>query len=364
MISLRKLLNQDGRPISPDADEVPITISSGDRATDLAGYVDAYQAALSSMATNGQKAIPSLGASLSSSLSAISTALGESSSPESIRSARQDLDTQLGVWSAKAEQQHKDSERAIRELLAVISRAAEATGMRDEKFGRELGEMSSKLRGLAGIDNIAHLRRSVLDQATALTACIARMADESRASTRRLTAEIADYRNRLQVSERRALIDALTGLCNRRGFEQELDLRVITRQQFSLLVADLNGFKAANDRYGHMAGDQILRQFAAELKAQFTPEDTVARWGGDEFVAIIAGPAKEGIARADRVRKWVFGEYQITVDNQTKTISVDAALGTAAWNGVETGQELFIRADREMYKAKDQALLTAAAPRT
>jgi diguanylate cyclase len=181
---------------------------------------------------------------------------------------------------------------------------------------------------------------------------VAKMADEGRESIKKLTSEIADYQTRLMASERRALIDPLTGLTNRRGFEQQLEQRVQSGQPFSLLVADLNGFKATNDRYGHIVGDEILKRFATELKAQFLSEDTVARWGGDEFVGIVAGSAREGAARADRVRHWVLGEYELTLDDQTIVVVVDAALGTMAWNGAESGLELFARADKEMYRVK------------
>ena len=181
------------------------------------------------------------------------------------------------------------------------------------------------------------------------------MADESRESVRKLTSEIAEYQTRLLASERRALVDPLTGLCNRRGFEQQLEQRVRSRRPFSLLVVDLNGFKQINDRHGHLVGDEILKQFADELKAQFLPEDTVARWGGDEFASIVGGAAKEGAARADRVRHWVLGEYNVVLDSGTIGVTVDAALGTLAWIGAESGLELFARADREMYRAKEKS---------
>jgi len=99
-------------------------------------------------------------------------------------------------------------------------------------------------------------------------------------------------------------------------------------------------------------GDEILKQFAGKLKVQFLPEDTVARWGGDEFVGIVLGSATEGAVRSDRVLHWVPGEYKITLDGQTVSVTVEAAVGTIAWNGVESGPELFARADKEMYRVK------------
>jgi len=181
------------------------------------------------------------------------------------------------------------------------------------------------------------------------------MADEGRESVRKLNSEIAEYQSRLQASERLVLADSLTGMFNRVGFEQELAQRVHRREKFSLLVADLNGFKAINDNYGHLVGDEILKRFAGEFKALFFAADTVARWGGDEFVGIVAGGMSEGLARARNVRHRALGKYKVAVAGETLTVRIDASLGVAEWNGAETGQELFARTDKDMYLAKQHS---------
>jgi diguanylate cyclase (GGDEF)-like protein len=319
------------------------------------GLLSAYHAALAAMGIHGQRAVPILDNMIPLALSQITDRLNRSPTPETVRECRHMVEEQLSLWADRAQHNQKESEQTIRDLLMAVFEATESTGKRDEKFSREIAALSGRLRVVAGLDSLPVMRRSINDNATALTDCVVRMADEGRESIRKLTSEIAGYQVRLLASERRALVDPLTGLCNRRGFEQQLDLRIHDRQPFSLLVVDLNGFKTANDRHGHLAGDQILRQFATELKAQFIPEDTVARWGGDEFVAVVGGTEQEGVVRADRVRHWVLGEYKIAIDNRIIPITVDAALGVAAWNGKESGLELFARADREMYRAKEKS---------
>ena len=315
----------------------------------------AYQAALRAMGANGQKAIPALGSALDSALTRISNSLDGVVSPSAVHDARRDVDAELSLWADMALENQKQNEQTVRDLLLVVFEATASTGTRDEKFGREISELTDRLRTVAGLDSLPLIRRSIMENTSALNKSVAKMAEEGRESIRKLTSEIADYQTRLMASERRALIDPLTGLANRRGFEQQLEQRVQSGQPFSLLVVDLNGFKATNDRYGHVVGDEILKRFAGELKGQFLSEDTVARWGGDEFVGIVTGPRKEGAARADRVRHWVLGEYKLTPDNRAVTVVVDAALGTVAWDGVETGLELFARADKEMYRVKQAA---------
>jgi diguanylate cyclase len=355
MISLKKFLDSDSvSSKSADASGSSLTHPSGaeEICPETGQLLFAYQAALSSMGTCAQKAVPVLGSMLSATLSHISQSLGQSATPAVVRDVRVHVDEALSLWANKAQENQKQNEQTVRELLLVVFEATESSGNRDEKFSREITELSDRLRKVAGLDNLPLIRRSIMENTSALNKSVAKMAEEGRESIRKLTSEIADYQTRLMASERRALIDPLTCLANRRGFEQQLEQRVQGGQPFSLLVADLNGFKATNDRYGHIVGDEILKRFAAELKAQFLSEDTVARWGGDEFVGIVAGPAKEGAARADRVRHWVLGEYELTLDEQTINVVVDAALGTVAWNGSESGLELFARADKEMYRVK------------
>lgn len=353
MISLKKYLDSKAADAKPAG--VPGAAGPESKDTQSGNLLFTYQAALRAMGANSAKAMPALGSTLDAALTRISQTLDQAVTPETLHDARRDVDEELSLWAGKAHENQKQNEQTVRELLLVVFEAATSTGTRDEKFTREISDLSERLRSVAGLDSLPLMRRSIIENTSALNKSVARMADEGRESIRKLTSEIADYQIRLMDSERRALIDPLTGLANRRGFEQQLEQRVQSGHPFSLLVADLNGFKATNDRYGHVMGDEILRRFATELKAQFLPEDTVARWGGDEFVGIIAGPAKEGAARADRVRHWVLGEYKLTVDNQSITVIVDAALGTAAWNGAETGLELFARADKEMYRVKQAA---------
>ncbi len=102
----------------------------------------------------------------------------------------------------------------------------------------------------------------------------------------------------------RADRDPLTGLPNRRAIEEQLAVAVLERPERTVVVfVDLDGFKAVNDAHGHEVGDAVLVSLAERLQASVRPDDTVGRYGGDEFVLIIRGvdPGDEAIAeRLDR----------------------------------------------------------------
>ena len=95
------------------------------------------------------------------------------------------------------------------------------------------------------------------------------------------------YEIRLREAEQLASRDPLTGLDNRRRVEQDMEYRIARGTPFCVLMIDLNRFKLINDQYGHLSVDEVLKQSSQELRSQFRCPDVIARWGGDEFVAVL-----------------------------------------------------------------------------
>jgi diguanylate cyclase (GGDEF)-like protein len=160
---------------------------------------------------------------------------------------------------------------------------------------------------------------------------------------------------RVEVRERRLQLlsqrDALTGLCNRRVLEQRLGYEIARhrrhRRRFCLVAMDLDGFKQVNDRFGHQAGDEVLREVARALQQTVRDQDTVVRLGGDEFCILApeSGP-REAEALAARVRWAVAG----AVDG-LESLSVSAGYAIYPDDG-QHSEELLARADEASIAAK------------
>jgi diguanylate cyclase (GGDEF)-like protein/PAS domain S-box-containing protein len=152
-----------------------------------------------------------------------------------------------------------------------------------------------------------------------------------------------------------ALIDDLTRLPNRRHFDLQLDRRLAELNRFGwpfgVLMIDLDHFKQVNDNHGHHVGDQVLHLVARTLLANCRSLDTVARWGGEEFAAIIANVREEELRQvAEKLRSMV--EASGLRESSSAPVRVTISIGGAMARPNEPAGELMKRADDILYAAK------------
>jgi diguanylate cyclase (GGDEF)-like protein len=163
----------------------------------------------------------------------------------------------------------------------------------------------------------------------------------------------------VQRLTRAAYTDFLTGLRTRGYFEQALEQEVRRAQRKAtsccLLLIDLDNFKQVNDRFGHHAGDDVLRQFARILAHDMRDIDTVARFGGDEFSVILPDTNQEGAHFvAARIREGVRNHRFAIPDDEAK-LQINLSIGIALCPGNEiTPQQLLRAADAALYQAKQR----------
>jgi diguanylate cyclase (GGDEF)-like protein len=148
-----------------------------------------------------------------------------------------------------------------------------------------------------------------------------------------------------------AMQDSLTGLGNRRYFDEQLKRAMHNANrhhaQVGLVLGDLNKFKAINDTYGHILGDQVLIQFADVLRTCVRDSDSIFRFGGDEFAIIVENASEYALdiihSRLDSSLKGnvLLAKYQIS-----------CCLGTTFMNRADCEQTLFERADQALYRQK------------
>ncbi len=167
--------------------------------------------------------------------------------------------------------------------------------------------------------------------------------------------------NKVRDTKLLATVDGLTGISNRRKFDEYLDQqwRDMAREKLSLslLLCDIDHFKEYNDTYGHLAGDDCLRQVSHAIQTALKrPLDLVARYGGEEFAVILPKTCGIGaIAVTQRIQTHM---HQMQIPHCRSTVSpyVTISIGAATMNPIHTeSPEIIIQeADRLLYRAKEQ----------
>jgi diguanylate cyclase (GGDEF)-like protein len=153
--------------------------------------------------------------------------------------------------------------------------------------------------------------------------------------------------------------DALTGLFNRRGYDERYAMALAesaaTGSSVALLAVDLDYFKRFNDHFGHLAGDEALRSVATAMNSVVNrPADAVCRMGGDEFVVVLSSTDDRGASIvAERIRSNVSRlRIRNAPDVPLPTMSVSIGIATAPAGEPESAQALHERADKALYRAK------------
>ncbi|HYG85851.1 MAG TPA: GGDEF domain-containing protein [Azospirillum sp.] len=191
--------------------------------------------------------------------------------------------------------------------------------------------------------------RDVADSPTRLGAVLAKLAEAEDTISRQ--------QERIAYLESLILTDELTGLINRRGFNQHLkrELAAARRQGSGggiLLIIDLDGFKAINDTHGHLAGDSYLRQVARLLQSHVRQHDVVARLGGDEFAVLLTNT--DPVAGAVRAAQFTKLENREHATWGGQMLPIRFSIGIEPYGPADQEDEVILRADVKMYRNKER----------
>jgi diguanylate cyclase len=226
----------------------------------------------------------------------------------------------------------KDVSTSVGEHAQQIEQASQQLAVEGDRTGESLAELVVDV-----IDDMVranHSLKSKLDSA------------ESR---------LQEQAVEIEAHISRSLTDALTGLPNRREFNERLEQRMGAWQRrkeaFSLLLLDVDHFKRLNDQHGHLVGDRVLAGIGRALRAVLRREDSVARYGGEEFAVLLPSTT---LAQAEKVAQKIRNAIAgVVLEHNGHRIAVTASGGLAMIGGdKEASESLIQRADAALYAAK------------
>jgi diguanylate cyclase (GGDEF)-like protein len=329
----------------------------------LACSLQSYKQALGAVGAAGSQACPPVAGEFRAQLMALQQHLAGDASATEILETEQQFEKELEVWGQKAANFYDEKTAEVKEILAIVAKAAAWVGERDKRYTKKFGTLTERLHATARLSDLTAIRQSLVKDVGELRATVTQMAKDGEESVTQMRGQLKAYEDRMLELERMASQDELTGLANRRAMECQVESRIQSGVPFSLLYIDLNGFKQVNDTLGHLAGDELLKQFGAELRATVRGTDVVGRWGGDEFMILADGEGNGLVSHLDRIQKWLSGDYSIATESgSTRKVQVTLAIGCATRQPDDTPTSIFKRADAAMYSRKAEMKLAAKTP--
>ncbi len=246
----------------------------------------------------------------------------------------------------------EDMRIGVRRMLTdALSQLVESNGQALH-YGRVLETYSGHLAKPMDLDEMRRIVGMLLTETKTMEYTNTLLEERLKTTSR----ELETLRKELERSKREASTDTLTGLANRKAFNEELTERIVLIESIgkvSLLIADIDYFKRFNDSHGHLLGDKLLRFVSNSLKQCVRGQDMVARYGGEEFAIVLPETTLKGaMAVAENIRAAIETQRLRKKDSQESVGSVTLSIGVACLRAGDTADSLVQRADMALYRAK------------
>lgn len=239
-------------------------------------------------------------------------------------------------------------------ILGDIQQFAASAHQHTSQFGGHLAESASALSHTADGEAL----RQVIQMLQKDTALMAESMDGLSQSLESSRDEIDELRRQLENARAEAMVDPLTGVMNRRGFDanmqQAIEMSLQTSTPLSLVVLDIDRFKRINDTYGHLFGDKVISGLAAVLRANIKGKDIVARLGGEEFGLVLPETDHDGARQlSEKIRRMMELSKIRRLDKNEQIGGITISLGVATLAEGEDVTTLMDRADKALYASKE-----------
>jgi diguanylate cyclase len=237
----------------------------------------------------------------------------------------------------------------IEQVMAMIDAAAGSAS----SYTESLADMTEKLGQSKDREGLRAIVESLVQTAKEMEVSNQKLEERLNASKQ----EIDELQVNLEAVRTESLTDPLTQLANRKYFDTTLEQAIADAREknepLSLLMTDIDHFKAFNDNFGHLTGDQVLRLVAISVKQNVKGQDIAARYGGEEFAIVLPNTVlRSAITVADHIRRAVMTKELMKRSTGEHLGRVTISIGVATWHKNDTPQTLIDRADTCLYAAK------------
>ena len=245
---------------------------------------------------------------------------------------------------------HKETHKIFQNIFQTTLSTSDLTS----NYSAKMEEYSTKLDEAKDITQIQHSIVDIIKD----TNDIAESSKQLNQQLEEATSQIENLNKQLEETEREVLLDALTGLNNRKAFDKKIkELYEIFKKNegfFSVVMMDIDFFKKFNDQYGHHIGDEVLSIVGSNLKKNLKGKDFSARYGGEEFIALLPNTTlHNACVVADQIREEI-SKKRLKIKKTGQTIgNITISMGASKIRKGDSVISVVERADAALYMAKD-----------
>ena len=245
--------------------------------------------------------------------------------------------------------------KGLEGVLSDITSASQATQQNFSESENKLESIGNTMAPTLSQADVARIVLQLKSEIQELESSSSSFRDQLDQATH----EINQLRNKMQKYRKEVLMDQLTSLGNRRGFDERMALAINNSNQvmtdLCLIMADIDHFKRVNDTHGHLVGDNVLRVAASTIKETIKGKDYPARIGGEEFAVILSETPLEGAIKLANNIRLAFEHLDLKKKSTGESLGrITLSLGVTNYLQGEPSEDFFNRADEALYQSKNK----------
>ena len=252
----------------------------------------------------------------------------------------------------------EEREAELRNIIDLLTRAMVSVDSENDAYHRKILEQGEKMEQITRLDDIRKIKSALEKEVQTLRETVRHKQDGEQTRIENLAGQVKILREELALAKEESRRDGLTGTYNRKAFDDQLqslvERNLIHRQDFALLLLDIDDFKKVNDTYGHPVGDRVILAMANTCNHMTRSDDFLARYGGEEFAILLPGASRRNARKKAKQICKIINDTRYTLDHchSGESLSLTVSIGVTAFKRGDTAVTVLERADQALYQAK------------
>jgi len=251
-----------------------------------------------------------------------------------------------------------EREKELKDIIDLLAKAMVTLDTDNQQYNQKIYEQSEKIEQITRLDDIKKVKQALINEIENIRKTVRDKQDRDSKQLKILSKQVNTLNLELKKAKVDSVTDGLTGIYNRKAFDRYINDRVrqntAARNEFAILMVDIDNFKEINDAYGHPVGDRVLLAVAHKCRNLIRHEDFIARYGGEEFVIVLPyASLRNAIKKANLICKAISDtRYSLEDAKAGHVLSITVSIGISTYQERDTAKTLIERADQALYIAK------------